>query len=194
MADYKKIIPLIRQVEGGLSASLADEAHKDPVPDGSGYHTNKGITWTAFKDSAIHVGYMATPSLFYKMPDDIWEGIFKKMYWDQVRADEIESQAIADTLVDWAWASGPGAAVHGIQKFMKITADGAIGPFTLGFINRLAKGGERLFNDEFSAFKLNWYLSLDKQPGDGKGFELNYEGWKSRLAKVHTFTNSEIKP
>jgi hypothetical protein len=35
----------IKKWEGGLSKDSRDQAAKDPVPDGSGYHTNIGITW-----------------------------------------------------------------------------------------------------------------------------------------------------
>ena len=46
MADYRLIIPFIKSKEGGLSKETSDTASADKVPDGSGYHTNKGITWT----------------------------------------------------------------------------------------------------------------------------------------------------
>src|ERR1700690_3252638 len=103
MADYTKIIPLILEVEGGLSKSKADAASADPVPDGSGYHTNKGITWTTFKQAAPACGFIASPELFYSMPEYVWNAIFKNLYWDKISGDKINSQAIADTLVDWAW-------------------------------------------------------------------------------------------
>jgi lysozyme family protein len=187
MANYKNIIPLIRKEEGGLSKATTDKAHLDPVPDGSGYHTNKGITWSTFKTSAPKCGFVATPELFYAMPDYVWEAIFKHVFWDAIQGDKIESQAIADTLFDWSWASGAFEAIKEIQRFMKIAVDGVMGPLTLKWINSIAAANEQRFNDEFSAYKLNWYLSL------GPEYEANFEGWKNRLAMIHAFTNSEIK-
>lgn len=186
MANYKNIIPLIREVEGGLSKSKADTASNHPVPDGSGYHTNKGITWQTFQSVAPKCGYLPGVSLFYSMPDYVWEAIFKNIFWDGVKGDLIESQAIADTLTDWAWASGPGTACKKMQQFLKVNADGVFGPISLKAINDRARVSERLFNNEFSDYKLNWYLTLPNQ-------EANYTGWKNRLTRIHEFTNSQIK-
>ena len=107
MADYKHIIPFVREMEGGLSKALTDNAHKHPVPDGSGYHTNKGITWETFEDLAYRLGYEATPKNFYAMPDDLWVKIWKGGFWDSIYGDLINSQGIADYLADYCWASGP---------------------------------------------------------------------------------------
>lgn len=185
MADHTKIIPLILAVEGGLSKSLKDAAHVDPLPDGSGYHTNKGITWTTFKTAAPLCGFVAEPSLFYSMPEYVWGSIFKLLYWDKIQGDRINSQAIAETLVDWCWASGPHTATKKMQEFLKVPDDGIMGPATLSAINGRSQTNERQFNDDFSAYKMAWYLSLPNQ-------ESNYQGWSNRLNLIHAFTNSEI--
>lgn len=121
MANYKNIIPFIRQVEGGLSRAKTDSASKDPVPDGSGYHTNKGITWTAWKKFAPSLGITnqaISIQRFYAMSDSDWTYVFKKGYWDAIQGDQINSQSAADTLVDWAWGAGPGQAVKKLQQFL----------------------------------------------------------------------------
>ncbi len=107
MANHRKLIDFIRGYEGGLSKALTDNARKDPVPDGSGYHTNQGITWATFRYMAKACGYTATPALFYQMPLDIWTKIYKAGFWDGIKGDLISVQGIADYLVDFAWASGP---------------------------------------------------------------------------------------
>lgn len=107
MADYKKLIPFIRQWEGGLSKAKTDFASKYPVPDGSGYHTNKGVTWKTFEGLSEKLEYDDTPELFYEMPDWLWERIWKGGFWDSIGGDQIKSQGIADYLADYSWASGP---------------------------------------------------------------------------------------
>lgn len=184
MADYKNIIPFILEAEGGLSKSKADTASNDPVPDGSGHHTNKGITWTTFKNSAPKCGFIASPELFYSMPDYVWEMIFKKRYWDKIMGDQLKFQSIADTWVDWAWGSGPGTAIYKMQEFLSIPADHIMGPMTLLAVN--GREDEKIFNDEFSAYKLKWYLSLPHQ-------DANYKGWEARLTKLHGLTDSGIQ-
>jgi lysozyme family protein len=60
--------------------------------------------------------------------------VLKTLYWDKWRADEINSQSIANILVDWVWASGS----YGIklpQKMLGVEADGIAGPITLAVVN-----------------------------------------------------------
>ena len=57
------------------------------------------------------------------------------MYWDACKADFIESQSVANAIVDWAWHSGTVTAVKEIQKELGVKADGIIGNITLSSIN-----------------------------------------------------------
>ena len=140
MADFTKAIPIIKRSEGGLSKNTSDSASKDPVPDGSGYHTNKGITWTAFKAFAKKLNYDPSPKLFYEMPEAIWRGITKVGYWDTLQADKIRSQSVATILVDWNFGSG-NWSVKNLQTILntkfnyKLVVDGFIGSMTLMAIN-----------------------------------------------------------
>jgi len=184
MADYKNIIAFIKEKEGGLSHSQHDSAKADPVPDGTGVHTNKGVTWKTFKAMAFTLQYDPTVDLFYQMPDDIWGRIFKSGYWDKIWGDHIVSQAIANTLVDWAWGSGPRTATRKIQQFLEIDADGRMGPITIETINTRSQLDDRVFNSDFSAYKLAWYLSLPNQ-------DANYAGWKNRLTDLFILTDRQ---
>lgn len=182
MADYKVPIPFIRKVEGGLSKAQTDSARFDPVPDGSGYHTNKGITWGTFKTLAPVIGYSATPKLFYEMPDWLWEKIFKVGYWDQVGGDYIKSQAIANTLADYAWGTGPGTAARRIQKLVGVKPDGRIGPASIKAIN---KRKEKELFEALVLDKKNFYLTL---PGQ----QANYKSWSNRLKQEEEFNSKLI--
>jgi lysozyme family protein len=140
MADFKLAIPVIMRSEGGLSKNPNDSASKWPVPDGSGYHTNKGITWLTFSSNARRLGYEATPKLFYDMPQHIWERITKQLYWDVIKGDQIRSQSVATMLVDWYFGSGDWA-VKNLQSVLnthhgyKLAVDGDLGPLTLKAVN-----------------------------------------------------------
>lgn len=182
MADYKNSVPFLLKWEGGLSHSQNDSAKSDPVPDGSGTHTNKGVTWKVFKAYAFQLSYEPTIELFYQMPPDIWGKIFKIGYWNNISGDSIASQAIANTLADWAWGSGPGTAVFKMQEFLGIKADYKMGPITLDTINERSRADDQTFNRDFSAYKLTWYLSL---PGQ----EPNYKGWANRLNDLSELTD-----
>ncbi|MCF8255529.1 MAG: hypothetical protein K9H61_02275 [Bacteroidia bacterium] len=140
MADFKLAIPIIKRSEGGLSKNTSDSASNYPVPDGSGYHTNKGITWLTFTSMAKKVGYVATPKLFYEMPESIWQAITKIGYWDTIQGDKIRSQSVATILVDWNFGSG-NWAVKNLQSVLntkfnyKLLVDGDLGLMTLKATN-----------------------------------------------------------
>lgn len=182
MADYKQMVSWIKKWEGGLSKATTDSASKDPVPDGSGYHTNKGVTWTTFKSLASKLGYDATPALFYKMPDDIWGKIFKIGYWDPIAGDNIKSQAIAETMADWAWGAGPGTAVKNLKKYLGVTQTTTMDSATLALVN---SKDEQSFLKGLSDYKKNWYLTLPNQ-------QANYAGWANRLNDLYKVTLGKI--
>ena len=61
--------------------------------------------------------------------------ILKTMYWDACKADRIESQSVANAIVDWAWHSGTVTAVKEVQRVLGVKDDGVIGNITLSAIN-----------------------------------------------------------
>lgn len=150
MANYLLVIPSLLEYEGGLSKDPHDNASAYPVPDGSGYHTNKGVTWQTFTSLASQLGYSATPALFYEMPKEIWGKIFKKGYWDKILGDKINSQGLANILVNGAYLGTYGLKnqVKAIQEFLKqngfnVAVDGWIGTQTISAINSYATTADR---------------------------------------------------
>jgi len=174
MADHKHIVPFILQWEGGLSKAATDKASANPVPDGSGYHTNKGVTWNTWHNFASHLGYRSlTDSVkaFYKMNPNDWGVIFKAGYWDVIRGDEIRLQGLADSLADWAWLSGANTAIRKLQEFLKIPVTMRMDARTLDTVNNLVNPS--VFLSSFSDFKKKWFMSLPNQSA-------NYKGWAAR--------------
>lgn len=196
MADISratKFIAYIKQWEGGLSRDPSDYASKFPVPDGSGYHTNKGVTWQTFTGSAAKAGYTATPALFYKMPDDIWTKIFKVTFWDSVGADQINSQAVAEMLVDWNWGSGPGVANVMTQKYLngkghKLLVDGAFGPMSRKALNaEISKRGEKAVWEDLYKLRYDFLDNLGKNT-----YPQFRTGWLNRMKDFYNMTVNTI--
>ena len=161
MADYKNIVSHTLYHEGGKSRDPEDNAARNPVPDGTGYHTNKGVTWTTFVALAPKIGYSPTAQLFYVMPVEIWLKIYKQGYWDKVGGDGIRSQAVANMLAQRAWCSGSKKANEMIQELLnqygyKFPVDGKTGAITVNAINQATsnKIKERSFYDAFT--KRTW--------------------------------------
>lgn len=62
--------------------------------------------------------------------------IAKKLYWDKVMGDSINSQSVAEFVFDWAYNSGVGTAVRKVQGLVGATVDGSMGPKTVQAINQ----------------------------------------------------------
>lgn len=100
-------------------------------PADAGGATNKGVTIGTFRQ---FYGKDATVEQLKNITDAQWMHIFKKGYWDRWKADEINSQKIADILVGWVWGSG----VYGIkipQRILGVKEDGIVGQKTLQAVN-----------------------------------------------------------
>lgn len=127
MANSSKLIPFILQWEGGFVND----------PDDLGGATNKGITIGAFTEYKKRKGQKApTVDDLKNISDSEWHNIFKSLYWDRWKADEIKNQSVANILVDWVWASGS----HGIkrpQRLLGVKADGIVGKQTIAALNAM---------------------------------------------------------
>lgn len=179
MADYKKMIPFILRWEGGYV--------NDPLDRGG--ETNKGITiatWrnaghdTSEKIPVLKVGsktYTSVTKSLYEMTDEQWGDIFKNLYWDKWKADNINNQSIAEILVDWVWASG----VWGIKKpqaLLGVTADGIVGTKTLAAVNN--SDPKKLFEDIRNA-RIEFVENIVKKTPSQARF---INGWKNRINSI----------
>lgn len=126
MANVSKLVPHILKWEGGF----VDD------PDDLGGATNKGVTLKTYKAYCRRKGYpVPTVERLKNLNDERFCDLLKTMYWDACKADFIESQSVANAIVDWAWNSGTGTAVKEVQKVLGVKADGIVGNITLSAIN-----------------------------------------------------------
>lgn len=126
MADVNKLVPHILKFEGGYVND----------PDDLGGATCKGVCYRTYK---LYCSRKKRPvptiEDLKRISDEEFAYILKSMYWDACRADKIESQSVANAIVDWAWNSGTVTASKEVQKILGVTADGIIGNITLAAIN-----------------------------------------------------------
>lgn len=132
MADHLILAPFVRSWEGGIVNHPADR----------GGLTNRGVTMATWRQYCKSHGLSATERTLRAMTTAQWDEIFKTMYWDVCRADEIQDQSVANALVDWTYHSGRTAIVR-VQRLLDVTADGIVGPRTLAALN--LRAGEDLF-------------------------------------------------
>lgn len=161
MADSKILQPFILSWEGGFGNHPQD-------PGGA---TMKGVTLATFQSV---YGKNKTVQDLKNITDEQWHHIFKTLFWDKCKVDQIGSQSIANLIVDWAYNSGTGTAIKKVQKIVGTSVDGIVGPKTLEAINK--RDRLSLFNEIYIA-RENFFKSLKTFPTFGKG-------WMRRLRSI----------
>jgi lysozyme family protein len=126
MADVTKLVPHILKWEGGFVND----------PDDLGGATCKGVTYKSYKLYKKRKG-LPEPTIedLKNLSDEEFTDILKTMYWDYCLGDRIESQSVANAIVDWAWNSGTRTAVKEVQQILGVKDDGILGNITLAAIN-----------------------------------------------------------
>lgn len=166
MAQYKKLIPHVLKWEGGWG--------NDPVDKGG--PTMKGVTLATYTAYCTKKGKPVPTQQALKNISQIeWEDIFKSMFWDRWQADKINSQSIANLLVDWAWTSGQWGIKYP-QQILKVVVDGKVGPKTLAAINNYPNQKE-LWDRLWNRRKQHFESIVAKNPSQKKFLK----GWLNRL-------------
>lgn len=144
-------------------------------PSDSGGHTCVGVTLATYESYCKKKG-IAKPTVeqLKNIPFDHWREILKTMFWDRFKADQIQSQSIANLCVDWLWGSGT-YAIKNTQQCLKLVNDGIVGSKTLGALNS---------DDHSSVFKKIWKKRRDYYYGivARKSSQQKFlRGWLNRL-------------
>jgi len=191
MANINKIIEHTKKWEGTLSNATTDTASKYPSPyiykGQSGWHTNRGITYATFENASKRLGFANNEKNFIYMPDEIWLKIAKNLFWDKLYLDNMKSQALANLMFSWTWASGYGWN-NRVQRYFTskniewIKNDYKALP--INFNALVDKYGEKkIFDELFEQYK-KFYISLN-QPA-------NIKGWLNRADDLKKFSEAFI--
>lgn len=166
MADINKLKPFILKWEGGFVDDPAD----------LGGATNKGVTLKTYKQYCENKG-KPVPSVddLKNLSDEEWTDIFRTMYWDKWKADQIENQSIANILVDWVWASGT-HIIKRVQLILGVAADGVVGTSTLSVFNGYSSQQE-LF-ERIKQDRLDYVDEICRKRPANEKFR---HGWSNRI-------------
>ena len=165
MAEIKKLAPWILKWEGGFV--------NDPLDKGGA--TNKGVTIAVWKSQGYDKdgdGDIDVADLKLITIEDA-TNIMKKNYWDRWKADQIKSQAVANTLVDWVWGSGKWGIIIP-QRILGLKDDGIVGAKTLEAINN----AKPEFLDKLYLARFNFLDGIVASNPSQKRF---IKGWKNRM-------------
>jgi len=176
ISNWQQAFEQMLKSEGGFSDDDRDNGNK--LPDGRKGSTMLGVTqynWEA------HVGHQVTHDQMRALtPADV-EPLYKKKYWDVVRADELPS-GIDYLVFDMGVNAGPGRSIKLLQAAVGVPADGGFGPMTMAAV-QAADPVELI--EQFSQNKEKFYRSLDS-------FTVYGVGWLNRVAAVKVKASSML--
>lgn len=162
MASSSVLAPFIRKWEGGFANH----------PNDPGGATKWGVTLNTYR--LFYGSYKSVEDL-KNMTEYEWNNIFIRGFWDKALATQIVSQSVANMIVDWGWNAGMKTAIKAVQRILGCTADGIMGPITMGFINRA--NARDLFNKLYEARKKYYQNLVYKKPS----MAVFYRGWINRI-------------
>lgn len=162
-----------RNFSRALAAVLKHEGGFVNHPRDPGGATNKGITIATFRRYVKRSGTVAE---LKAISDADVAKVYRKHYWDKVRADELPG-GLDYAVFDYAVNSGPGRAVKHLQEVLGVKQDGVIGPVTIAAAFQ-APGPITALCDR----RMRFLRSLKTWPTFGRG-------WSSRVLGVRTLAS-----
>jgi lysozyme family protein len=153
MSSAAIAITRLIKIEGGLVK----------LPDGAGL-TNMGLTQKTYPDLDIEDLTIEQATRIYKLD-----------WWDKMYLDKINSQEVANHLLDHAVNSGIKPAVKVLQKMLNVSQDGIMGAITIDAINKHTN--DYLFICNYKLEIIRWYKNLARKPKNRDFLYL----WVSRI-------------
>jgi len=176
ISNWQQAFEQMLKSEGGFSDDERDDGNK--LPDGRKGSTMLGVTQYNWEQ---HVGHQVTHDQMRKLTSADVEPLYKKKYWDVVRADELPS-GIDYAVFDMGVNAGPGRSVKLMQSALGVTPDGGFGAITMAAVQ--AADPVKLI-EKFSQEKETFYRSLDT-------FTVYGTGWLNRVADVKQKATSMV--
>ncbi len=195
MAKFEDFISKLEDFEGGYSNRAADY----------GGPTNRGITLTTFR---AYYGASRTIEDLKKLTVAQAHNIYKKGFWNVIKADTIIPQSVASTIFDHGVNAGNSRSVkmaqHVLDKHFgyKLKVDGVMGSGTVAALNIVDP--EKFFN-LFQALRQKYYdylaarvpynpndsdhvlFKLSLKVGQSLSQRANINGWTNRVNKLTSF-------
>lgn len=168
LSNWSNAFALMLKSEGGFVNHPSD-------PGGM---TNLGVTKATWEN---WVGRESDEAEMRGLTPEKVEPLYKKKYWDAVRADELPV-GLDYLMFDFGVNAGPGRAIKVMQSAVGVTPDGGFGPLTLAAVQAIDPVE---LIEKFSQAKEDFYRSLGTFATFGKG-------WLNRVADVKVKANSML--
>lgn len=181
MANYNNFIDTISQIEGGYQNLKWDKGNFNSLGENVG--TNFGISARVYETTLKRPPTVADMKAI--TPYQAIE-FYRSDYWNQLNANGINSQMIAETFIDHAINGGQRTAAKLMQKTLntsfdkKLVVDGKIGVLSLSAINTV---NELELFKAFNDARLNAYRQIG---GNG------VKSWENRVLEISQKFNVEL--
>ena len=153
MSNFDACLKLVLHHEGGYV-----NHPKDP-----GGETNLGVTKRVYEE------FGGTKDMKDLTREDV-EPIYKKNYWDRIKADQIPN-GLDLCVFDFAVNAGPGRAAKYLQSLIGTTVDGGIGPNTLACLESyIEENGLDTTIENYQQARQEYYESLSTFDTFGAGW------------------------
>ncbi len=136
MAIFSNFLPKLLVAEGGYQKMSADNGNYNSL--GQLVGTNRGISAPVYE---FWIGRPPTIADMQTLTLYTAQAIYKKLYWDKIKADQIKTQEVANIIADHGVNAGTGSAGKIVQRALNqyfnknLMVDGAIGNLTVSAIN-----------------------------------------------------------
>lgn len=158
MANFYDFHSTVAELEGGFQKIPSDPGNYNSRKELVG--TNYGISAPVYEK---WIGYPPSEKDMKSITPTIASEIFKANYWNRLRANDINSQSVAENLVDHGINAGTGTATKIMQRVLNnsfgknLAVDGAIGSLTIDAINSV--NPLTLFQ-KYSEARLDYYENI----------------------------------
>ena len=177
MSNFDKAVQKVLAHEGGYVWHPLD----------TGGETNLGITRKTLEK---YLGYPAGPDAMKNLSRGNAIEIYKSLYWDEVRGDDIKNYGVAFIMFDQAVNRGPRNSIIQAQKAMDIYPDGYLSDEMILRMNNTASAKliPRLIDESEAAYR----RIVERNPSQ----EVFLAGWLKRVSsnRAYTYAYLESKP
>ncbi|WP_287373623.1 glycosyl hydrolase 108 family protein [Prosthecochloris sp.] len=178
MAEFQKAYLETIGDEGGFTLhNVSGDAGGDTF---AGIAKNYHPEWSGW--ALVHAGKGQTEECREQV-----RAFYKSKYWDAMRGDEIEHQAVAETIYNFGMNSSIKKSLMYAQYCLDCEPDGEIGPITLGAINKMSREEIELFVSQHALMRIGHRLKRISQNRSQLKF---IRGWLKRdLRMLDDFIN-----
>lgn len=180
MANFESFIPEIELAEGGFQKNETDGGNYNSLNQLVG--TNRGIAASTYER---YIGRPPTEQDMRNITRDVALTIFKNNYWNVIKADQINSQAIAETFVDMKINAVGRNAERIMQESLNelghnLVVDKSIGDLTLNAMNNTHP--KELFL-KYNQKRRDFYNNI--QNHNYPLWEWANDSWQSRVTRLY---------